>query len=187
VSIPAIILAAGASTRMGSPKQLVLWDGETMLHRTARMASEAGCDPVIVVIGYEAKSMHAAVADLPVCCITNLDWKEGMASSLRAGVTALPTQAEATLLLVCDQPSLDTALLRSMLTAHHSQRGTMVACTYGDTRGIPAILPRRCFDELLRLRGDRGAKAMLEGEKVIEVAFPGGALDLDKPEDLAKR
>lgn len=184
MSIPAIILAAGASRRMGRPKQLIVWDGEAMLHRTVRMACEVGCDPVIVVLGCEAESMHTAVTDLPVCCITNLDWTEGLASSIRAGVTALPTNAGAVLLMVCDQPSLDDALLRSMVEAHHLRREAIVACVYGGTRGVPVIFPRSCFEDMLRLRGDRGAKVLLDSENVIEVPFPDGALDLDKPEDI---
>jgi CTP:molybdopterin cytidylyltransferase MocA len=111
---PAVILAAGASRRLGQPKQLIAIDGELLLHRMARIALQV-CAPVLVVLGHEAEQMKAALGELPVQCIKNLDWEEGMASSLRAAVSALPPEAIAAIFLVCDQPAVDQALLERIL------------------------------------------------------------------------
>jgi molybdenum cofactor cytidylyltransferase len=185
MKIPAVILAAGASRRLGEPKQLVRLNGETLIHRMARTALEC-CHPVVVILGSGWEKIRAELSDLDVCCVRNLDWEEGMASSLRTAVTAIPLEAQAALFLVCDQPAVDHALLTSMMALHHGHPWRRIACGYAGTRGIPAILPRADFDALLELRGDRGAKPLLQAEGVLEVGFPAGDLDLDRPEDLAR-
>ena len=102
---------------------------------------------------------------------------------VRAGIRALPESAEGVLLLVCDQPALNAALVAQMLAAW---KGAPVACAYGGVRGIPALLPAAAFPRLLGLSGDRGARALLRGEDVVEVPFPEGAWDVDEPGDLAR-
>jgi CTP:molybdopterin cytidylyltransferase MocA len=182
---PAVILAAGASRRLGMPKQLVSVNGEALIHRMARLACGV-FEPVLVVLGAEADRVKAALEDLPVVCVRNLDWEEGMASSLRTAISAVPPDARGVLFLVCDQPAVDRPLLEALHAAHRQQPDLPIACVYGGTRGIPAVLPRRDFAALLELRGDRGAKALLQGPEVLEVPFPGGELDLDRPEDLER-
>jgi len=183
VSGPAVILAAGASRRLGWPKQLVEFDGESMLRRTVR-AALAHCAPVLVVVGCQGEAMAAHLAGLAVTVVRNPDWEEGMAASIRAGLAALPAAAEGALFLVCDQPAVDAALIAELLAAHARRPGAVVACGYGGVRGIPSWLPARCFPDLARLRGDRGARGLLQGADVEVVPFPGGAVDLDRPEDL---
>ena len=182
---PAVILAAGASKRLGQPKQLIEIQGESLLHRTARIGLLI-CDPVLVVLGFEAERMQAALHDLPVQCVRNLDWEEGMASSLRVAVSALPPEARAAIFLVCDQPALDQDLLERIIHLQREHPGRRIASCYAGIRGIPALLPCQDFDAMLQLRGDRGAKGLLTGEGVLEVAFPGGELDLDRPADLVR-
>lgn len=182
---PAVILAAGASRRLGQPKQLIEIQGEGLLHRTARLALQS-FDPVLVVLGAEAERMKQALEDLPVQCVHNLDWEEGMASSLRVAVSALPLEARAVLFLVCDQPALDQELLERIAQLHQEHPDRRVASCYAGVRGIPALLPCQDFDAVLQLRGDRGARGFLKGEDVLEVPFPGGELDLDVPEDLLR-
>jgi len=179
VTLPAIILAGGASRRLGSPKQLVLHQGETLLRRAVAAAS--ACAPVLVVTGYRAQDMAANLEGLDVLIVPNPQWEEGMASSLRAGVGALPPEAKGALFLVCDQPAVDAALVARLLKAW---RGDAVACVYAGVRGIPAILPAKAFPQLLALCGDRGARGLLQGEGVVEVPFPQGAWDVDAPGDL---
>jgi molybdenum cofactor cytidylyltransferase len=177
--IPAVILAAGASRRLGRPKQLVLHQGETLLRRA--VAAAAPCAPVLVVTGCGAEAVTAALEGLAVQVVFNPDWEEGMASSIRAGVQALPAGAEGALFLVCDQPAVDAALVGRLLAAWH---GAPVACAYGGVRGIPVLLPARVFPQLLALKGDQGAQALLGGEDVVEVHFPLGIWDVDLPGDL---
>jgi molybdenum cofactor cytidylyltransferase len=185
MKIPAVILAAGASRRLGEPKQLVELDGETMLYRVARMALLA-CDPVMVVLGYEAERMKTALKDLSVRCVRNLEWEEGMASSLRTAVSALPLDARSALFLVSDQPALDSTLIGTILEMHRTHPSRRIASVYRGIRGVPAVLLRQDFDALLQLHGDQGARSLLQGPDVSAVPFPGGELDLDRPEDLLK-
>ena len=186
MSIPAVILAAGASRRLGRPKQLVELAGESLLRRAVR-AALAECSPVLVVLGSGAAALEAHLAGLPVTIVPNPEWEEGMAASLRHGVAALPAGSEAALFLVCDQLQVDAALLRRLLSAHRARPGAVVTCAYAGTRGTPSLFPARCFPELLELRGDRGARGLLHGDDVALVPFPGGERDVDVPEDLPDR
>jgi molybdenum cofactor cytidylyltransferase len=182
--IPAIILAAGASRRLGRPKQLVELEGESLLRRAAR-AALAGCAPVLVVVGSRAGDMTANLAGLPVTVIGNPAWEEGMASSIRAGIQALPPGAAGVLFMVCDQIAVDGALVRRLLEAWRDHPDAVIACGYAGTRGTPSIFPARSFPELLELQGDRGARGLLQGEAVV-VPFPEGEADVDVPEDLPR-
>jgi molybdenum cofactor cytidylyltransferase len=107
-----------------------------------------------------------------------------MASSIRAGIASLPEKAVSALILTVDQPSVDAALLRRLLAMASEDPARPVACAYGGTLGVPALLPRRLFPDLLALRGDRGAKAILLRENATALPFPGAESDLDTPEDL---
>ena len=183
MTLPAVILAAGASRRLGRPKQLVELAGESLLRRTAR-AALAGCAPVLVVVGSRAEEMTANLAGLPVTIVGNGAWAEGMASSIRAGVAALAAGTPGVLFLVCDQIAVDGALVGRLLAAWREHPDAVIACGYSETRGTPSVFPARSFPRLLALQGDRGARGLLLGEDVVVVPFPEGAVDVDYPEDL---
>lgn len=184
--VPSVILAAGASRRLGTPKQLVSRDGVTLLRRIA-LTALAGGGPVIVVTGFRSAEMAAELAGLPVQVVVNPAWEEGMGASLRHGVAALPAGASGVLLLVCDQPAVTPDLLERLQAAHRAAPEKLVACAYGGTLGIPALLPARLFPQLRACRGDQGARGLLQGEAVIPITFPEGALDVDRPEDVRTR
>lgn len=186
VACAAILLAAGASTRLGEAKQLVEIHQEPLLTRIARMALEAGCKPVIVVIGFEQERMQAALAGLPVKFVHNPNWCEGMGASLRCGVQALGPDVHDTLLLVCDQLALNTEFLREMLRVHLAREKPITAACYEEHLGVPAIFPADFFPELCTIKGDRGARGILESHanEVTAVEFAAGAMDLDTPEQL---
>lgn len=180
MSLPAIILAAGFGRRMGGPKALLQVRGETLLQRAVRMATEAGCAPVLAVVGaWDPGSLTAQV-------VVNATPEEGMASSLRAGFAALPPESSAALVMVVDQPAVDAALLRDLLALAALDPERPAACAYGDSLGIPAVVPRRLFPAIQALRGDHGAKALLLPERPATLPFPAGAADLDTPEDLRR-
>lgn len=188
-SLPAILLAAGSSTRLGYPKQLIKINGETLLHRTARLALEAGCEPVIAVLGAEETTIRPALEDLAVLPATNPEWQEGMGSSLRHGVQRLlqtNPQAKAVLLLVCDQPKLSREHLNRLITTYWANQAPIVASQYENRPGVPAIVSSQFFSELLKSRGDQGARELLRGHpnETGYIDFPEGSSDIDTPQDL---
>ncbi|MDR3777126.1 MAG: nucleotidyltransferase family protein [Terracidiphilus sp.] len=193
--IPAIVLAAGASRRLGQPKQLLLLDGETLLERAIRLAAEAGADPVFVILGAHFERICAAVPfnQLPhAILVINSEWAQGIASSINTALRPLSIvapRAEGALILSCDQPRLTAAHLRALLERFAAQPApTIVASTYAGVLGIPAVFPREVFADLRALRGDKGARALLMKPPcpLISLPFPGGEIDIDEPADLAQ-
>lgn len=167
---------------MGGPKALVTLDGETLLRRAARTALGSGCSPVVAVVG----PWEPGLDGLEVRVVVNAEAAEGMASSIRAGIAALPAAATAALILTVDQPSVDVALVRRLLALSGEAPDRPVACAYGGSLGVPALVPRRLFPDLLALRGDRGAKPILLREEAATLPFPEAESDLDTPEDLER-
>jgi molybdenum cofactor cytidylyltransferase len=176
----AVVLAAGASTRLGEPKQLVTLAGETLLERAVRAARESGCSPVIVVLGagYVEILGYSRLGDaVPVI---NAEWVEGMASSIRLGVRALGSVAKdvaGVVLMACDQPAVTASHLRALMTS-----GEITASAYAGRRGVPAYFPKASFAALMELRGDVGARHLLRDAATIDL--PGGELDIDTAIDL---
>ncbi len=179
VTPAAIILAAGASTRLGHPKQLVRLANETLLDRTVRIAGEAGCTPIYVVLGASAADIQQHCALSGATILLNDQWQEGMASSIRLGVHALAVTAAGAILLTCDMPAVTPSHLHALAST-----GTLTASRYAARNGVPAFFPRATFPQLLALTGDRGASALLASAPSLDL--PGGELDLDTPEDLAR-
>ena len=185
----AVILAAGASTRLGQAKQLVSINGEALLLRTVRVAREAGCGPIVVVTGFDAERMRAVLEDAAVMVVNNEDWRSGMGSSVRCGVAALdgldPRPSDA-LLLVCDQIALSADVLRELRRVHARGERPITASRYAGRAGVPAIFAAQYFPELLQVEGDRGARGVLErhADDVALIEFGDGVKDLDTPEQL---
>ena len=189
----AVVLAAGASTRLGHPKQLFQIGGESLLHRTARLAAEAGCAPVFAVLGFEAETMRPELAGLPVEAVVNPAWQEGMGASLRTGMEAVRKAdplPDAVLILVCDQPRLSADHLRTLLSRHQSAPTTanssITASVYAGRAGVPAVFASGLFSGLAALSGDRGARDLIRAHAaaVQGIPWPEGGLDLDRPEDM---
>ena len=182
--IPAVILAAGASTRLGEPKQLAMLAGETLLERAVRVAREAGCDPVVVVLGAAYVEVLAGTFGTlgDAVPVINDKWAEGMASSIRLGVRTLgfvAKDAEGVLLMTCDQPAVTVQHLNRVML-----RQEVTASRYGERNGVPAYFPKKYFSDLMALTGDAGAKGLLSQARSEDLAH--GDLDIDSPEDLAR-
>lgn len=183
--IPAIVLAAGSSSRLGRPKQLVEFEGETLLNRTLRLAREAGADPVLAVLGAHIEQIRPTLPT-QIQIVENNDWQSGMASSLRAGIHAIAPGAPGVLLLLCDQPRVTAAHLRALVAAFSVQPPFIAASRYAGKRGIPAAFPKSLFPALAALQGDKGARAILADPPcaLVEIDFPGASVDVDLPDDL---
>lgn len=189
--VAAIIVAAGSSSRLGQPKQLLMMDGEPMLQRVIRFALTAGVAPVLVVLGANQDAIRSSVDFGAAMVVDNADWKEGLASSIRAGLQALEKVASSdsgVLLMGCDQPRVTAPHLRQLIETFAAQASsTVIASAYAGVQGIPAVFPREAVPDLLALRGDRGARALLGQPPWPLVSLPldGGEIDIDRPEDLA--
>jgi len=189
--IGVIVLAAGASTRMGQPKQLLRFEGQSLLRRAAGAALGSPCRPVVVVMGAHAALMRAELKQLAVQVVENPQWVNGMSSSIRVGITKLAKlseEASAAVITVCDQPLVTPELITRLVETHRATNASIVASEYGETLGVPALFSRRLFPELCDLSDPAGAKQIINRflNEVVPVPFVGGAFDIDTPTDYAK-
>ncbi|CAN7492305.1 nucleotidyltransferase family protein [Pseudoxanthomonas sp. LjRoot143] len=183
----AVVLAAGGSTRLGRPKQLLTRDGETLVHRAARLALASGATRVLVIVGAYADDVDAAVSDLAVECLFNAQWNAGLAGSVRVAAAELAAHDRATLLVTCDQPALEVVHLQALLeAAHHAPSGS-AATRLGDRVGIPAVVAPTLLRAAMAAQGDRGLRDALNapGADVIACDAPDLRFDVDTPADIA--
>lgn len=184
-----MLLAAGESARYGGIKQLADFNGEAMVHRTARIALASGA-MVLVVAGANADVVTAALSDLPLAVVHHSAWREGMGSSLAAGIGQVQAQfpfASGALLCLADQPLCDSAWLAHLLAAHRRSPDAILATETNGVSGPPVLFPRDLFNELALWSGSNGAKALLQREASRVLRFPhSSGIDVDTPEDLAR-
>jgi CTP:molybdopterin cytidylyltransferase MocA len=182
----AIVLAAGAATRFGSAKQLVRVAGRPLLHTAVARAVDVAGSAVTVVLGARAAELAPLLTHSPASVVINRDWREGLASSIRAGVARMPSGCTAVLLLLADQAAVSAEDLKRLAGVWRRQPEYIAAARYGVTTGVPAIFPRSLFLELSSLRGDVGARQLLQRnpDRVVRVPMPSAAIDIDTPEDL---
>lgn len=186
-SIGIILLAAGASARMGEPKQLLRFRGETLLRRAAKTAS-AVSKKVVVALGARIEIVRKEIEDLPVKIAENKNWETGMSGSIKLGLENLSTGANdlsAVIVMVCDQPFVSENLLKKNIAIFQTTDSLIVACEYQNTLGVPALFHRKLFPELLALDAETGAKQLIKKyhAQTTAVSFPEGAFDVDTPVD----
>lgn len=181
-----VVLAAGASRRLGRHKQLVAVGGVPLVRRTVEIVSEACGAPVIVVTGCNARRVVDCIGDLEVVIAHNPSWESGLGGSLAAGLEALTPNCRAALVTPCDLPRLAVEDVRKLMAAWCRSAEQPAACRYDGVLGTPAILPAALFSEILQSAGETGAAAYLRqpGIAVTAVDMPAAALDLDRQEDL---
>ena len=182
----AVVLAGGASTRFGSPKQLVRIGGRPLLHTVVTRTAEVTGNALIVVLGAGAGQLGPLLRHSPGSVVVNRHWREGLASSIRTGVARLPPTCAGVLLVLADQAAVTSEDLKRLAGTWRRRPQCIAAALYAGAAGAPAIFPRSTFGELAALRGDSGARAILRRspDRVLRVPMPSAELDLDTPEDL---
>jgi molybdenum cofactor cytidylyltransferase len=186
-----MILAAGASTRLGRPKQLLEYRQKSLLRHAVETAIDSRCNRVVVVLGGNSEKMISELKGLAVLSVTNAEWESGMSSSIRAGLKALVANEpsmEGVIIMLCDQPLLSTDTINSMIDRFRLTGNGIVASEYGGTIGVPALFSRTYLSELESLGDKSGAKQLLKryAAEVAKVPFPEGEFDIDVEEDYER-
>lgn len=186
-NISIILLAAGESSRLGMPKQLLMYKGKNLMQHTIDMALTLGMDTFIVLGAYGEK-IQKQVNTYDAKIVENEEWNEGLASSIRKGLQGVlrsNPDTEAVILVLCDQPFLSAEILRQILEKYHDTGLPIIHCHYGEVSGPPTLFHRSMFPYLLELKGGQGAKKVVDRfpDQVAFIDFPQGSLDIDTPED----
>ncbi|MCC7021403.1 MAG: nucleotidyltransferase family protein [Thermomicrobiales bacterium] len=188
--IVGIVLAAGSSSRLGRPKQLLPLAGEPLIRQTLRRILASSLDDLVVVVGHEAEAIAATLRDFPVRIVYNPDAAQGQSTSVLAGLGALPAGAEAALFLLGDQPGIDPAVIDALIAAWRESRAPIVAPRYTGGIGNPVLFDRRVFPELMSLQGDAGARPAVRAHReagdllLVPIAAPAPP-DVDTEADYA--
>ena len=177
--VAGIILAAGGSSRMGQPKQLLLWKGEPLVRSVAHTALAAGLSPVVLVTGAHGAQVQAAVQGLPVTLVQNPDWESGQSSSVQVGLRAIPQETGAAIFLLADQPRVTVTLLRSLVERHAETLVPIVAPQMAGQRANPVLFDRLTFRDLMSLQGDIGGRALFSQYPVNWLEWQDASLLLD--------
>ena len=180
----AVVLAAGGSTRFGSPKQLHEWEGQALLQHVVMQVLAAPVQQVFVVLGAYFEEIAPLFYGWPVTLINNHDWEQGQSTSVQAGLRACATGTQAVMFVLGDQPNLPADLLLELVDTHRRTLAPIVAPRHGERRGNPVIFDRQCFPELLSITGDTGGRPLFERyrDQVEWVESDEGVfLDIDEP------
>ncbi|OLC29849.1 MAG: hypothetical protein AUH31_05960 [Armatimonadetes bacterium 13_1_40CM_64_14] len=187
--VAAIILAAGASTRMGKPKLLLTHQGVPLVRRAVETAVGGGCTDVVVVLGANHEQYRPQLQGTPARLLHNPEFSQGMSSSIRVGIEALADDARAAIIMLADQPFIDRGVIKRLISTYVTSKAKIVACAYDGVHGAPVLFDRALFLELLLLEGDQGARHVLtiypRNVTTIEIS-PNAATDIDTPEDARR-
>jgi len=177
-----LLLAAGSSSRLARPKQLLQYQSQTLLRRAAEVATASPCRPLVLVTGALHDELLPEIDGLPFHVVCNDAWADGMGGSIAAGLAELETAAEAdaVVVILCDQPLLNEEIIGQLIVQFQATGQPVVASAYAGTQGVPALFSREIFPQLLALRGASGARELLQQYAHLPtVDFPGGATDVD--------
>lgn len=184
-----VVLAAGGSNRMQAPKQLLKFEGKTLLRRAALSAIESVCKPVLVVLGANFERTNTEVGSLPVETCFNRNWQTGLSSSIKMGIENLlkiEPGISAVIITLADQPFVTANHINGFAEKFYQSKSPVIGAEYGGTIGAPALFAREIFDDFFELSGDQGAKRILEKrrEALETIRLPEAAFDIDTPQDF---
>ena len=191
MKISFLILAAGSSSRLGSPKQLVTYKGEILISKITQLALNV-TNHVLVVLGANETLIQPRLSELVqenqerLTIKVNTHWNEGIGKSISFGIKEIAGESDAVLILLCDQPLVNEAILQKMLQVFANSEKTIVACKYANQFGVPILFDKKYFEVLMALEGDKGAKVILNNylDEIVAVDFPEGIYDIDTEDDI---
>jgi len=181
-----VILAAGGSSRFGALKQLLEFNGKSLLKRTVETALELKDKEVLVIHGPKATKCQREISPYEIVNVVNFDWESGMSSSLKLAIKSVAKESEAILVLLCDQPLINTGHLHEIIKIWRDNPDKVVASNYADTVGVPAIIPKKYFNAIKKLNGDIGAKKLINSfsENLLTIHLPEAEFDIDTEKDF---
>jgi molybdenum cofactor cytidylyltransferase len=184
-----VILAAGSSSRLGAPKQLLVFNGQSFIVNTINIARAAMCYPIVVVVGSNYEKILPFIKELPIDIVYNNDWEKGMGTSIAKGISSInDREIDATLVMVCDQPFVTVEHINQLIDAYSHADVGIVATSYNNTIGVPVLFAKPYFASLGKLRGNEGAKKLVIDniDHVYKVIFQKAVVDIDTQEDYQK-
>lgn len=189
--IGGIILAAGGSSRLGRPKQLLRFEGKTLLRRACLAMTASLCKPVIAVLGAESETTASAIDGLPVHTCVNENWETGMGSSIRTGIDEMLRVApdiSAVVIMLCDQPLITAGNLNQLAARFAETQNSIVASRYNGVSGVPALFSREMFPSLFQIEGDKGARDLIRNRMASTetIEMKEAAIDIDTLDDVER-
>lgn len=185
--VPLILLAAGESRRMGTPKQLLLYKGQSLIRHAATEAITSNTHPIIVVLGANSDRISSELINLPIHITGNSQWQKGMSSSIATGINSLLASVDfdAFIVALADQPLITAKIYNLLIERYHQNRPKAIASNYNNTLGVPALFDRTLIPELLKLKHQGGAKQLLKqySDRNFNLDLPEAAIDIDTPAD----
>ncbi|BAY80554.1 4-diphosphocytidyl-2C-methyl-D-erythritol synthase [Calothrix parasitica NIES-267] len=186
-----IILAAGKASRMGKPKQLLIYQGSSLISLAVKVGLNSICESVVVVLGAYAEIIKPEINNLPIQIIENPDWETGMSSSIRAGINSINQSnlnLDAVIIALADQPLISEAVFNQLISKYQDTKNKIIASAYDDVVGVPALFDKSIFSELMDIEGDRGAKALMRKyqDEVLTIPVAEAAIDIDTQDDYQK-
>jgi len=184
-------MAAGASKRLGEPKQLIEFNNQTLIRKICKEALMSNIGQVTVVTGYSHDNVEKEVQDLPVQVFFNQEWEEGLGASIRNGLKYVlkntPT-LDAIIMTLVDQPYVDNVLLKDLAQSYSKSKDMIIASSYADTFGVPVLFDKKYFKEMMDLKGDEGGKKVFKkySQNIVKIPFANGSIDIDEQKDLKK-
>lgn len=191
LNIGLIILAAGKASRMGKPKQLLIYQGSSLISHAVKIGLNSTCKPVLVVLGAYAEQIKPEINKLPIKIVENPLWETGMSSSIRVGITAIKesnSKLDGVIIALADQPLIDVKVFNKLIQSYQETKNIIIACAYDGVVGVPALFNNILFSELINLEGDKGAKALMRKyrDEVLSIEIPEAAIDIDTEDDYEK-
>ena len=188
LKVALVLLAAGESRRMGTPKQLLIYKGSSLVRHAVTEAIKSNCEPIIVVLGANSDRISPEINDLTVHTTYNPQWQQGMSASIFTGITALlemNIDLDAVVIALSDQPLITEEVYNSLIESYQQNPIKAIACNYSDTLGVPALFDRTLLPELLDMNHRGGAKQILHrySDRVFNLDLPEAAIDIDTPAD----